>query len=545
LLYRWSEQVKEGGGMKKVVVSLIAAAILAGPALSAPVSTTAPAQSSFGESIDVRVVNVEAVVTDRRGKLVEGLSAADFRLLVDGKEVPITYFTEVQEGEMATPPVQEGAPAPAISLAPDGKVGTSYLIFIDDSFSIQPQRNIVLRRLAEGLKLRPEDEVAVVAYDGRRIDLLTGWTSDRGTLRQTLAKAQQRPAEGVRRLATRRSEDVGGELGGVAGPGFSLYPEIEAAVAAAAASMRGVAVPSGRKVFLLLSGGWPVVSEGLLLSDPNRDIPSAFYTPRPEELFEVLTDTANLLGYTIYPVDVQGLDPDSNWADVRNAGASTHGFITSEWERATHESLFFMAEETGGKAVLNSARLTAFERVAKDTRSYYWLGFTPEWQANDQRHEIKVEVRRPGLKTRARESFNDLSRETRAQLRTESLLLFGGGEETGRIRVRAGEARKAGFQKIELPVTLEIPAGALTPLPVEGGYEVRATLSMGSLDQHGSRSRLESIPLRLVLPEAPGPGVYARYETTLKLRRQPQRLVFSVEDATGGGEAWADLDLKP
>ncbi len=529
--------------MKKVVVSLIAAAALAGPVLSVPALTST--QSSFGESIDVRVVNVEAVVADRRGKLVKGLSASDFRLLVDGKEVPITYFTEVQEGEMATPPVEEGAPAPAISLAPDGKVGTSYLIFIDDSFSIQPQRNLVLRRLAKGLKLGPADEAAVVAYDGRRIDLLSGWTSDGGTLRQTLAKAQQRPAEGVHRLATRRTEEVAGELGGLTGPGFNLYSEIEEAVAAAAATMRGVAVPSGRKVFLLLSGGWPVVSESLLLSDPLRDIPSAFYTPRPEELFEVLTDTANLLGYTIYPVDVQGLDSDSNWADAASAGPTHHGFITSDWERGVHEALFFMAEETGGKAVLNSARLTAFERVAKDTRSYYWLGFTPEWQANDKRHEIKVEVRRPGLKTRARESFNDLSRETRAQLRTESLLLFGGGEEVGRMRVQAGEARKAGFQKIELPVTLEIPAGALTPLPAEGGYEVRAMLSMGALDQHGSRWRLESVPLRLVLPEAPGPGVYARYETTLKLRRQAQRLVFSVEDATGGGEAWAELDVKP
>lgn len=529
--------------MRKVVLMLIAVATLVGTVLAD--SAPEPAQSSFGESIDVRVVNVEAVVTDRGGKLVKGLSAADFRLLVDGKEVPITYFTEVAEGEMATPPAEEGALAPAISSAPGGRVGTSYLVFIDDSFSIAPQRNIVLRRLAEDLSLGPADEVAVVAYNGHKIDLLTNWTNDRGALRQTLAKAQQRPAEGIHRLALRRTDGFAAELGGEDGPVFNIYSEVEAAVAAAAASMRGVSAPSGRKVFLLLSGGWPVLSTHLLVNDPLREVPSAFYTPRPEELFEVLTDTANLLGYTIYPVDVPGRDAESTWADARNAGPANAGFITSSWERASHEALFFLAEETGGKAVLNSARLNAFERAEKDTRSYYWLGFTPEWQANDQRHEIKVEVRRPGLKTRARESFNDLSRETQAQLRTESLLLFGGGEGAGRIRVRAGEVRKAGFQKIELPVTLEIPAGALTPLPAEGGYEVRATLSMGSLDLWGGRSRLDSIPLRLTLPEAPGPGVYARYETTLKLRRQPQRLVFAIEDATGGGEAWAELDLRP
>ncbi|HEV2843876.1 MAG TPA: hypothetical protein VG477_03445, partial [Thermoanaerobaculia bacterium] len=252
-----------------------------------------------------------------------------------------------------------------------------------------------------------------------------------------------------------------------------------------------------------------------------------------------------LLGYTIYPVDVQGLDPDSTWADAASAGPTHHGFITSDWERGVHEALFFMAEETGGKAVLNSARLTAFDRVTKDTRSFYWIGFTPQWQANDRRHEIKVEVRRSGLKTRARESFFDLSPETRSALRAESLLLFRGGEGIERIRVTVGESRNAGFQKMELPVTLEIPSSALTPLPSGDGYEVQARLSMGALDEWGGRTRMGSVPLRLTLQNPPGPGSFARYETTLKLRKAPQRLVFSVEDTAGGGEAWAELNVKP
>ena len=60
-----------------------------------------PARVEVGESIDVRVVNVEAVVTDRRGHPVRGLAAADFQLLVDGREVPIDYFTEIRDGQAA------------------------------------------------------------------------------------------------------------------------------------------------------------------------------------------------------------------------------------------------------------------------------------------------------------------------------------------------------------------------------------------------------------------------------------------------------------
>ncbi|MFL6236820.1 MAG: hypothetical protein ACJ76N_27060, partial [Thermoanaerobaculia bacterium] len=42
-------------------------------------------QSVFGEQIEVRVVNVEAVVTDRQGNRVTGLKPGDFRLEVDGR----------------------------------------------------------------------------------------------------------------------------------------------------------------------------------------------------------------------------------------------------------------------------------------------------------------------------------------------------------------------------------------------------------------------------------------------------------------------------
>ncbi|MYJ24076.1 MAG: hypothetical protein F4080_00670 [Holophagales bacterium] len=38
----------------------------------------------FSEVIDVRVVNIEVVVTDRDGNRVHGLTASDFELLVDG-----------------------------------------------------------------------------------------------------------------------------------------------------------------------------------------------------------------------------------------------------------------------------------------------------------------------------------------------------------------------------------------------------------------------------------------------------------------------------
>ena len=60
-------------------------AIVAGLLLLPPAPTLAEAGDSaptFSETVDVRVVNVEAVVTDRSGTRVLGLTPADFRFAI-------------------------------------------------------------------------------------------------------------------------------------------------------------------------------------------------------------------------------------------------------------------------------------------------------------------------------------------------------------------------------------------------------------------------------------------------------------------------------
>lgn len=539
----------------------------------------------FGEAIDVRVVNVEAVVTGRGGKRVQGLTARDFRLLVDGREVPVDYFTEVVEGEMASYPMEPGEPAAALPSAPGGKVGTSYLVFVDESFAVGAQRDVVLARLAKDLgRLGPGDQMAVVAFDGRRIDRLTDWTGDRAALARVFEDAMRRPTWGLHRL-TLRSSDVGGDL--------SVYPYVASAVSAAAATMRSMAPPAGRKVFLLLSGDWPMLSGENMLSLPMRGVTvnsledtesdpfrnaaklleERIVPQRAEQVFEPLTDTANLLGYTVYPVDVPGMDSGSRAIDLsmgtlpvegapRAGGIGVSGgpvaystqtalpigrqsaFLTSEWERGSHDTMSFLAQETGGKPALNSARLSALERAVEDTRSYYWLGFTPQWKADGRRHDVRVEVRRPGFEVRSREGYVDISPATRVALETEGLLLFGGRAETRRLRVVTGEPQKTGFRKMELPVTVEISAGALAVMPGENGPEARAIFSSASVDDSGGSSPIQVVALRLPGDKAAS-GEPLRYRTTLHLRRQPHRLIFAVSDPLGGEQLWTEVKVEP
>jgi VWFA-related protein len=519
----------------------------------------------IGAAIDVRVVNVEAVVTDRKGNRIEGLKAADFRLLVDGREVPIDYFTEVRGGEaVASPGAEPALPAgqtsatPAVpsSPIPAGPVGMSYLVFIDESFAVAVQRDSLLKRLEDDLqRIGPEDRMAVIAFNGHKLDLLSDWTGDRDVLRRTLRDARSRPSLGIKRLVDRRQDEadlgLGLDLGleGMFAEPSSLYGEVQRAAAAAAAAMRGISAPPGRKALLLLTSGWASLSAYSPDVAPFGGLlPSAADLATDSDLFEPITGTANLLGYTIYPVMTPTPVAETNWADASQAGPTPLadlGLISSPWDLGVHETVNAVARETGGVPIYSSWRQSALAKVERDTRSFYWLGFTPEWHADGRSHQIQVEVRRPGLEVRSRSGFTDLSRAAQASLRAENLLLFGNGQDVRPIQVETGTPRRAGILSIELPVTLVLPADLLTPVPVDGGYELRARLSMTSLDRWGGKTEHRNLELRLKLPAVPRPGDFARYRTQFKLRKLDQSLVFAVQDEVGDGQGRAEVDFKP
>src|SRR3954452_18971070 len=149
-----------------------------------------------GDAIDVRVVNVEVVVTGRRGNRVTGLKPGDFRLKVDGKAIPVEYFTEVRDGRAAVPAADAGAPVPGIEAGET--IGTQYLVFIDDFFSIGAPRDVVLASLKKELgRLGSADRMSIVDWDGSRLVRLADWSASRQELAAALDRAQARPARGL------------------------------------------------------------------------------------------------------------------------------------------------------------------------------------------------------------------------------------------------------------------------------------------------------------------------------------------------------------
>jgi VWFA-related protein len=520
----------------------------------------APAPT-FGERIDVRVVNVEVVVTDKSGNRVAGLPPSDFRLKVDGKEVPIEFFSEVRGGDAIAPGPSEGPTVAGLpSLAPGSPVGTSYLVFVDDYFSITQRRDEVLNALKNDLaRLQPEDRMAIVAYDGRKLDMLASWTGDQAALARALKQALKRPAHGLERVAELHSFDTGRRLRvndfDPAGRRFlnnrldveelvyarRLVDQVGKSVDAAVSTLRSFASPPGRKVMLLLDGGWPFSAGDYVTNNGNRPILER-EIPTGDVLLRPLADTANLLGYTVYPVDVPGLEATAADASLEGP-APTATFPIRQQE--IYATLDFVAQATGGQALRAGLRTAALAKAAGDTRSYYWLGFTPANKRDDQHHNVQVEVRRPGVKVRSRSGYVDLSKSGEGAMMVESAMLFGSPAGSQVLPVELGVATRSGRREIEVPIKIALPVAAMTVVPIEGKYRTELELRAAALDEDGNRSDIPTVPIQLSFPKPPEAGKYVPYGIKLKLRRTRQHLVIAIFDPLGGKVLTAEADVNP
>src|SRR4051812_41305069 len=135
-------------------------------ALSFLLPLTAAAQVS--EVIEVRVVEVEVVVTDAHGKPVSGLTKYDFELREGGQLREITNFYAVDRGEIrrdetpAAKPQTAAAPAVHIPAPP-----THIAFFVDNVHLDLRQRNRVLAAVRKFTETNVKDGVVAsfITYD--------------------------------------------------------------------------------------------------------------------------------------------------------------------------------------------------------------------------------------------------------------------------------------------------------------------------------------------------------------------------------------------
>ncbi len=216
----------------------------------------------------------------------------------------------------------------------------------------------------------------------------------------------------------------------------------------------------------------------------------------------------NLLGYTLYTVDLAGnRRPGSMARCCAPPSSSRRAPCPTIVNRSFTRRSSTWRERPAARALINARSTEPFAATVADTRSYYWLGFVPDRQGDDRSHVIKVSVGEPGLEVRSRGDYFDYSPGRELSLAVESALLFGSplGPQPLEVRVGAPEDRARG--RMMLPLTLVVPVDAVAIQPEAGEYVARLELRVAAIDEHGDSSEVPVIPVTLRSSDRAGAGV--------------------------------------
>lgn len=561
------------------LAGLTTLALLPFPAARAQAPASSPADRTFGESVEVRVVNLDVVVTDRDGQPVQGLSSEDFEVYEDGSRQEITNFYRV-EG----PRVQADGEGGWEVIAADSSFRRRVMLLLDNNFITTPERDRALAVLQGYLdqKFDGSYEWGVVAV-GDEVRVLEPFTSDKLRVRAALDRIRSMPTfasryridrfflnDPVRVRRAEREEAAMGSGGDRAGDGqFQRALRFESKVNVAATlgafertssamvqSFRAYSNLPGNKILIWVTGGVPMLPEygfqgeagagSGSVSSQDRELRE--YQMELRELVDSIAWEANAAQFKVYPIKATGVEVQIPQSDVgyRSSGVSiaSETFSSAVEVDDSDSAQLSLALGTGGLYLTSNRTLDSLESVDRDTMSYYSLGYRPSRQEDGELHKVRVEVRRPGLVVRSRSGYVDLSPDQKLEMVLATPLPF--PREKGSLPVSVDVADSGGGQVL---ATVRLANEKLTFLPEGDFYVGRVKIYLTIHDAAGNLVDLVSEEKDLRFPTAQHDDVLAgQFRYGLKFRLKDRgAYVISVtlrDEATDEmGTAFSNLEI--
>jgi VWFA-related protein len=374
-----------------LVLSLAGAGVRAGQRL-APTEDDRPIFR-----VSTSLVQLDAVVTDKKGRHITTLGPDDFEVYQNGRsqQVAAVAYVRADDGWVDTSGLP---PLPPSALRPrDARRVVAFLV--DDLRMSFSSMHYARRGLLEFVDEQwvNGDLAGLVTTSGGFVSR-GGLTfhrqeirADIGGLRYYLSGAS---------AASVLDPDYGFDFFG----GAEIAREYQFAYSAVlriADVLETMKELPGRKSIVL-------ISEGFTLFGPGSDNATIL------AMMQRVVDRANRAGVVFYAIDPRGLMTagiSAADASMSQARASALRLARRAALRNTQDSLRYVAGETGGFAVINSNDLArGVERIMTDQMGYYLIGYEPEDEtlgpsSHRRFHKVKIKVKRKGLKVRTRSGF--------------------------------------------------------------------------------------------------------------------------------------------
>lgn len=553
-------------------LALLALALVPGPSLDAQGPEDLP---PLVEEISVDVVNVDVVVTDRKGNPVNGLTRDEFILYEDGERRDISNFYAFVQGRALTP-----APAGVEQESSDGNRWTDpatrrRMVLLFDSGSLEKRAR---NRAIEGLErfiLEQFDgtyEWAVVAY-GSRLQMFEPFTSDKTQVLAALAKVRDLPVA-IRRqhagdaiaseepIVKSRAPGLGPQRGGPGEFGARELTTLEfgtrermmsemrsfsETTEALVQTMRALSGMSGRKTLVLISGGLEALPGPAQLL--GRGFPGAgsdnrvdpFTSVLHSELlrrFDLIVKTANAAGFVIYPVSsFSGTVLETPYLDVERQAnlAFKGGFESMPAEIDLDTAPKLMADGTGGEYYSTTQFYRAFDDIDSRTSNAYVLGFQTNRSPDGKYHRLRVETKRKNLVVQHREGYIHVSREDRLIDELTTPLSFPKDRGDFRVAVEIDPPEPINEKRVSLTVAGVVPLDVVTLIPQGDDMVGRVYVYVAVYDEEGNLVNLfrERQDVRIPagkVADAPADAP-ARFGLTLRdLERGNYRISLTLMD---------------
>ncbi len=522
--------------------------------------------AGFTEQVEVRVMDLDVVVTDRDGRPVRDLKRQDFSVRLGDKLVPIDYFARVDAGAIQAPDLATASPEQVLTApgaAEPAYLPRHFLIYVDLGRLSPDWKRRALEPLRDFLsRLGPNDHARVVMFDRRPI-VLTEWTPKKETLLAAIAGIEK--AVGMSRLTRERQALFDIEHPpGITPAQRTRYREFIASQYAAEeraatrellddvlSAVATLAPLAGKRTVLFVSAGFEFRPGYAIRSYALGQ--SGFLTGSTHNFsaeLEAIVRRANASEVTFYALDARGLDTgglDPGGADKAPADADDLRSLPSVPSLARHDTqqgMVQLADETGGIAVRNTNDLGAgLSRVYEDTSAYYSLGVTLSKLPSNAYQNVRVEVSRPGVVVRARSGYAARSESERVRDRVEATLRSNLRYSAIAVTMRTGKAgRKGGRYTVPLSVT--IPASALTFLTDGANRRATADVYIAALDSEGRLSETTRNDATFTVRSGDDEMTPLVHSTILMTRKGNHRIVVNVRDKVTGKMGTAKADVR-
>ena len=419
------------------------------PSPPPPVSQQKPDDTDVVK-ITTNLVQVDAVVTDKDGKVVTDLKPEEIELFEDGRKQKVTNFSytasatpaQPEGAARSTPPDKNAPPVPAARLRP-ADVRRTIAIVVDDlglSFESIAKVRQTLKKFVDE-QIQSGDLVAIIRTSGG-MGALQQFTSDKRQLYAAVERVKWNSlGRGGVSPFTPMEPPTPGAKGKEVDEGRKELEEFRSDVFSVGTLgainyvVSGLNELPGRKSILLVSDGFKIF-RSINLNDTNNLNKNYNARDGDREYMALdrvrrLIDKANRASVVIYTMNATGLQyfglqaadstfgrPDS---EVRDEYTERRN---SAW--GNQDGLTYLARETGGIAIHDTNDLgRGIRRVLEDQRGYYLIGYRPDNLTFDPRtgrrtfHKLSLKVTRPGkFNVRMRNGFFGVTDVERTEPRT-------------------------------------------------------------------------------------------------------------------------------